>query len=90
MPESKIITSESMVDNYDLRNELIARTEVLDKVKKLLLIPEMNCMTIRQVADYYEVEPEAINKCYQRNRAEIEGDGITTKTSKAFKKLLIG
>ena len=36
MPESKIITSESMVDNHDLRNELIARTEVLDKVKKLL------------------------------------------------------
>ena len=49
MPESKIITSESMVDNHDLRNELIARTEVLDKVKKLLLIPEMNCMTIRSV-----------------------------------------
>ena len=49
MPESKIITSESMVDNHDLRNELIARTEVLDKVKKLLLIPEMNCMTIRFV-----------------------------------------
>ena len=38
MPENKIITSESMVDNHDLRNELIARTEVLDKVKKLLLI----------------------------------------------------
>lgn len=88
MPESKIITSESMVDNYDLRNELIARTEVLDKVKKLLLIPEMNCMTIRQVADYYEVDVDTINRCCQRNRTEIVGDGVANKTPKVFKDLL--
>lgn len=88
MPESKIITSESMVDNHDLRNELIARTEVLDKVKKLLLIPEMNCMTIRQVADYYEVDIDTIKRCCQRNRTEIEGDGVANKTSKVFKDLL--
>lgn len=88
MPESKIITSESMVDNHDLRNELIARTEVLDKVKKLLLIPEMNCMTIRQVADYYEVDIDTINRCCQRNRTEIVGDGVANKTPKVFKDLL--
>lgn len=88
MPESKIITSESMVDNHDLRNELIARTEVLDKVKKLLLIPEMNCMTIRQVADYYEVDVDTINRCCQRNRTEIVGDGVANKTPKVFKDLL--
>lgn len=88
MPESKIITSESMVDNRDLRNELIARTEVLDKVKKLLLIPEMNCMTIRQVADYYEVDIDTINRCCQRNRTEIVGDGVANKTPKVFKDLL--
>ena len=88
MPESKIITSESMVDNHDLRNELIARTEVLDKVKKLLLIPEMNCMTIRQVADYYEVDIDTINRCCQRNRSEIVGDGVANKTPKVFKDLL--
>ncbi|WP_270760220.1 hypothetical protein [Ruminococcus bicirculans (ex Wegman et al. 2014)] len=88
MPENKIITSESMVDNHDLRNELIARTEVLDKVKKLLLIPEMNCMTIRQVADYYEVDVDTINRCCQRNRTEIEGDGVVSKTPKIFKEIL--
>lgn len=88
MPESKIIASESMVDNHDLRNELIARTEVLDKVKKLLLIPEMNCMTIRQVADYYEVDVDTINRCCQRNRTEIVGDGVANKTPKVFKDLL--
>lgn len=90
MPESKIITSESMVDNHDLRNELITRTEVLDKVKKLLLIPEMNCMTIRQVADYYEVDIDTIKRCCQRNRTEIEGDGVATKTPTIFKEILKG
>ena len=90
MPESKIITSESMVDNHDLRNELIARTEVLDKVKKLLLIPEMNCMTIRQVADYYEVDFDTLRKCYMRNRLEIDTDGVVTKTPTIFKEIFKG
>ena len=90
MPESKIITSESMVDNHDLRNELIARTEVLDKVKKLLLIPEMNRMTIRQVADYYEVDFDTLRKCYMRNRLEIDTDGVVTKTPTIFKEIFKG
>lgn len=90
MPESKIITSESMVDNHDFRNELIARTEVLDKVKKLLLIPEMNCMTIRQVADYYEVDIDTLKKCCKRNKDEIILDGVVTKTPRVFKDLLKG
>lgn len=90
MPESKIITSESMVDNHDLRNELITRTEVLDKVKKLLLIPEMNCMTIRQVADYYEVDIDTLKKCCKRNKDEIILDGVVTKTPRVFKDLLKG
>lgn len=90
MPESKIITSESMVDNHDLRNELIARTEVLDKVKKLLLIPEINCMTIRQVADYYEVDIDTLKKCCKRNKDEIILDGVVTKTPRVFKDLLKG
>ena len=90
MPESKIITSESMVDNHDLRNELIARTEVLDKVKKLLLIPEMNCMTIRQVAAYYEVDIDTLKKCCKRNKDEIILDGVVTKTPRVFKDLLKG
>lgn len=79
-----------MVDNHDLRNELIARTEVLDKVKKLLLIPEMNCMTIRQVADYYEVDIDTLKKCCKRNKDEIILDGVVTKTPRVFKDLLKG
>lgn len=45
-------------------------------------------MTIRQVAEYYEVDITAINKCYQRNRMEIDTDGVVLNTPKIFKKLL--
>ena len=82
------VTEETMLDDKQAREKYISRVEVLDKVKKLLLIPEMECMTIRQVADYYEVESTAINKCYQRNRVEIDADGVTRKTSKDFKENL--
>lgn len=32
-------------------------------------------MTAKQVADYYEVDIEAIQKCYARNKEEINSDG---------------
>ena len=47
-------------------------------------------MTIRQVADYYEVDVDTIKRCCQRNRTEIEGDGVVNKTPKIFKEILKG
>ena len=55
---------------------MAARVDVLDKVKKLFLLPQLEMMTAQQVADYYEVDLDAIQKCYQRNRQEIEPDGV--------------
>ena len=68
----------------DLRNKMIERTEVLDKVKKLFLIPEMEVMTTKMVADYYEVELSTLQKCYQRNKNEIQSDGIVHKKISDF------
>lgn len=82
------VKEELILDDKSIREKCIERTEVLDKVKKLLLIPQMECMTIRQVAEYYEVDITAINKCYQRNRVEIDNDGVVLNTPKIFKKLL--
>lgn len=36
-------------------------------------------MTIRQVADYYEVDLSAIKKTYQRNKVEIDADGTMVR-----------
>lgn len=66
----------ALIESKDLRNQAIERVEVLDKVKELLLVPNLDVMTTNQVADYYEVENEVIQKCYQRNHDEIDSDGV--------------
>lgn len=81
------VKEELILDDKNIREKCIERTEVLDKVKKLLLIPQMECMTIRQVAEYYEVDWNVINKCYQRNKHEIDADGTMTKTPTNFKEI---
>ncbi len=44
----------------------------------------MDVMTTSQVANYYETDIEAIQKCYQRNREEIDNDGVNLKSYKDF------
>lgn len=81
------ITAESFLDSKELREQTMERVEVLDKVKQLFLIPELECMTGKQVADYFEVDPETIKKQYQRSRDEFDSDGAHTKPLSAFKNL---
>ena len=70
------ISEETMISNKDLQEQYISRVDVLDKVKDLFLIPAMECMTMKQVADYYEVPIEAVRKCHRRNKDELEQDGV--------------
>lgn len=70
-----MITETKLVDNKQLREQYIDKLEVLDKVKELLLIPKLKCMTTQQVAEYYEVDLDIIKKCYQRNNGEFISDG---------------
>lgn len=79
------ITAESFLDNKELREKTMARVEVLDKVKQLFLIPEMECMTVKQVADYFEVDTDTIKRQYQRNQDEFDSDGVCTKSLTDFK-----
>lgn len=88
--ENAIITAENLIETKVLRDEVIHRTEVLDKVKQLFLIPKMECMTIRQVADYFEVDIDTLKKCYKRNEAEINSDGVIFKTPADIVKELKG
>lgn len=66
----------------ELREQYIDRVDVLEKVKSLIMLPDVELMTVSQVAEFYEVDVEAIQKVYQRNRAEINEDGVITFTSK--------
>lgn len=71
--------------NKELRDTCMERVEVLDKVKKLFLIPGMEVMTTKQVAEYFEVDVEAIQKTYQRNKEEIDSDGTIFKKPSEFR-----
>lgn len=73
------------IDDQTLRNEYIAKTEILNKVKALSFLPDGENMTIRQAAEYYEVSIETIRKVIQRNRQELSDDGIKTLYSKDLK-----
>lgn len=75
-----------LIENQELRNQLIQKVEVLNKVKKLFLLPELNVMTVKQVAEYYEVDIDVIKKVYQRNKNEIDEDGTCIKFPKDFSK----
>lgn len=65
-----------LIKRKDLREELIDRIEVLDKVKSLLLLPDIMMATRQQVADFYEVDESAIRKIEVRHRDEIDLDGF--------------
>lgn len=83
MIDSKI-TEEEIVNSKIYRDKAINNVEVLDKVKKLFLIPKLDVMTMRMISDYYEVDIESIKKCYQRNKNEIDTDGTTHKDVSEF------
>ena len=74
------------IDDRTLRDSRISHYEVLEKVKKLLLIPELEVMTTEQVADYYEVDYDAVKKVYQRNTDELESDGMHIEKMETFLK----
>lgn len=88
--ENKVVNSgefESLIDNKKLRDENIKHIEVLNKIKELVMLPELNLMTMEQIATYYEVDKKTVDKCYKRNRDEIDEDGAFLKTAKEFRKV---
>lgn len=58
------------------RNQLIDRVEVLSKVKSLFLIPGIEMMSTKMVADFFEVSLNTLNTTYRRNKEEIDADGV--------------
>jgi hypothetical protein len=84
-----IPTEESLVNNIEMRNRLIDRTDVLDKVKQLFLIPGLEMMTTRQVAEYYEVPYKTIGNLYSRNKEELDLDGVVAYGRKQAESLLL-
>ena len=66
----------SFTEGINLRDNCISHYEVLERVKNLLLIPGTEFATMKQVAEFYEVEVEVIKKITQRNSDELTLDGV--------------
>lgn len=84
--------NEALIESKSLRESYIDRTDVLDKVKKLRLLPDDVNGSIELVADYYEVGREAISSLIKDNREELEADGLKVLIGnelKSFKDLAI-
>lgn len=77
----------ALLEQKTLREEAAKHIEVLEKVKHLLLIPEMEVMTTKQVADYYDCPLETVLTCYKRNKEEIDLDGVINKSLADFKEV---
>ncbi|TKI43307.1 phage antirepressor KilAC domain-containing protein [Bacillus mycoides] len=65
-----------IIETKEERNALIERVDVLKKVKDLLLLPNMEMATTKQVAQFYEVDRYLINRIIERNSDELTADGL--------------
>lgn len=83
------MTELNIVESKELREQVAGRVEVLGKVKELFLLPELEMMTMQQVADYYEVPQRTVGSCYRDNKEEVGLDGAIKYSSGALKKRLI-
>ncbi|WP_051731928.1 endonuclease/exonuclease/phosphatase family protein [Kitasatospora phosalacinea] len=67
----------ALLESRTLRSGLCERTEVLDEVKALVLLPDGLYATTRMVADYFEVGEPALYSLLRRHRQELESNGYT-------------
>jgi hypothetical protein len=74
----------TFTEDRNLRDNYISHYEVLERVKNLLLIPGMEFATMKQVAEFYDVEVKAIEKVCLRNKDELISDGVELKSYKDF------
>ena len=78
-----------LLEKKETREKFIHRTEVLDRVGELLLLPNTEYATTEQIANYYGVDMSVIRMQISSNREEIMSDGIKNLSGKDTKKFLV-
>lgn len=69
-----------ILESRTLRDELTAKTYVLEKVKFLRLLPDNQHATTEMVANYYEVPEKTVQSVLRRHRDEFLTDGYKVLT----------
>lgn len=76
-----------LLENKEMRDNLVERLDVLDKVGSLLLLDELQMATTEQVANYFNATVDTIKMCVSNNREEIELDGYKTYKAKDIEEI---
>ena len=87
--ELQIVEADKLIDDRDMRDKNVRRTEVLDKVKEIIRLPGFKPIPLTLVAEYYGVSNETIRLCFKRHRDEFECDGTKMIAVTEFKSLSV-
>jgi restriction system protein len=71
-----VINESALLESKSLRSSVLERTDVLDRVKALSLLPDGMHVTTAMVAAYFEVAETVINNLLSRHRQELESNGL--------------
>ncbi|GAA2467053.1 restriction endonuclease [Streptomyces macrosporus] len=74
-----------LLESRALRESVAGRTEALDKVKALSVLPDGLHVTTRMVADYFEVGVEAVKSLVKDHREELQANGYRLLTGPALR-----
>lgn len=59
--------------------QIIQRLALMNRVKQLYFLPENDVLTLKQVADYFEVSTHKIKKLYESEQDEFNEAGVCVK-----------
>jgi len=84
MNEALRLNPDQFIDNKNtnFREQYIDKVNMLDKVKKVLLLPDGESMTVKMASEFYEVEYSAVAQILSRHKAEFKNDNVRTLSSK--------
>ncbi|MET9965115.1 restriction endonuclease [Streptomyces sp. NPDC006356] len=85
-----VIDQSALLESKSLRDSVLERTDVLDRVKALSLLPDGMHVTTAMVATYFNVGIKAIRSLVLDHRSELEASGYRVLTGtelSSFKEL---
>ncbi|MFC7892792.1 restriction endonuclease [Streptomyces sp. NPDC057381] len=75
-----MISESALLESAALRSSVLGRTEVLDRVKALSLLPDGMHVTTAMMATYFNVTVEAVRALVHDHRDELETSGYRVLT----------
>ena len=85
-----MLNEANLIENKDVREEMLHKVDVLDKVKELMLLPGTELMTTKMVAEWFNVGQDIIRKIVERNKNELKENGMVFKKYNDIKQLVKG